>query len=52
MKLFLDREVDEVRLVYTEFFSALNQKPTEMQLLPVQQPGAIAGGWRRQRGGG
>lgn len=40
MKLFLDREVDEVRLVYTEFFSALNQKPTEMQLLPVQQPGA------------
>lgn len=40
MKLFLDREVDEVRLVYTEFFSALNQKPAEMQLLPVQHPGA------------
>lgn len=43
MKLFLDREVDEVRLVYTEFFSALNQKPAEMQLLPVQQPGVGEG---------
>lgn len=42
MKLFLDRQVDEVRLIYTEFRSALSQSPAEIQLLPVQQPAAAA----------
>lgn len=36
--LFLAREVDEVRLVYTEFVNAVTQRPTEVQLLPVVAP--------------
>jgi len=33
---FLSGEVDEVYLVYTEFVSALQQKPVTIKLLPVQ----------------
>jgi F-type H+-transporting ATPase subunit gamma len=36
--LYLSGEVDEVRLVYTEFIGAINQRPVEAQLLPVQPP--------------
>lgn len=34
--LYLNGEVDEVRLVYTEFINAVSQRPVEAQLLPVQ----------------
>ncbi len=40
ISLFLSGAVDEVRLIYTEFISALQQKPTEVQLLPVAPPQA------------
>lgn len=42
ISLFLSGEVDEVRLIYTEFISALQQKPVEIQLLPVAPPRAEA----------
>ena len=35
MSMFLGQEVDEVWLVYTEFISALQQRPVAVQLLPV-----------------
>ena len=34
-KAFSDGEVDEVRLVYTKYHSALTQRPTAVQLLPM-----------------
>jgi F-type H+-transporting ATPase subunit gamma len=36
--LYLKGEVDEVRLVYTEFVNPVTQRPKEVQLLPVQAP--------------
>ena len=36
-KAFSDGEVDEVRLVYTRYQSALTQRPTVVQLLPMPQ---------------
>lgn len=36
--LFVSGQVDEVRLVYTEFVSALQQKAVEVQLLPIVAP--------------
>lgn len=42
MTMFLNRDVDQVRLVYTEFISALQQKPVEVQLLPVPREDAAA----------
>ncbi|MCL5046372.1 MAG: ATP synthase F1 subunit gamma [Actinobacteria bacterium] len=38
MSLFLGGEVDEVRLIYSEFISALQQKPVEVRLLPIVTP--------------
>jgi len=35
MTMFLNQEVDEVRLIYTEFISALQQRPADVQLLPI-----------------
>jgi len=40
--LYLKGEVDEVRLIYTEFASAVSYRPVEVQLLPVQPPEAEA----------
>jgi len=37
--LYLSGQVDEVRLVYTEFVNAVTQRPVEVQLLPVQPSG-------------
>ncbi|NMA79855.1 MAG: ATP synthase F1 subunit gamma [Clostridiales bacterium] len=34
-KQFLDREVDEVKLYFTEFVSTLNQKPRRLPVLPI-----------------
>jgi len=38
VNLYLKGEVDEVRLVYNEFVNTVTQRPTEVQLLPVQPP--------------
>lgn len=35
-ELFINGEVDRVVLVYTHFYSALRQKPTTVQLLPIE----------------
>lgn len=35
MKLYNDKEVDEVYLVYTDFISAITQKPEVIRLLPL-----------------
>ena len=39
-KRFEDGEVDEVRLVYSEFISTMTQTPRDVQLLPVSPPKA------------
>lgn len=36
--LYLNGEVDEVRLLYNEFVNAVTQRPVEVQLLPVVPP--------------
>lgn len=36
--LYLKGEVDEVRLIYTEFVNPVTQRPKEVQLLPVVAP--------------
>lgn len=38
MDLYIKGELDEVNLIYTEFGSALNQKPTMIKLLPIEPP--------------
>ncbi len=38
MNMFLSGEVDEVRLIYTEFISALQQRPVDIYLLPILPP--------------
>jgi len=38
VQLYLSGEVDEVRLIYTEFVNAVSQRPVEAQLLPVVTP--------------
>jgi len=38
VQLYVAGEVDEVRLIYTEFVNAVSQHPTEVQLLPVETP--------------
>jgi F-type H+-transporting ATPase subunit gamma len=40
--LYLKGEVDEVRLVYTEFINPVTQRPKEVQLLPVVAPEGTA----------
>lgn len=35
IKLYLDREVDEIEMVYTQMISAINQKATLMGLIPI-----------------
>ena len=38
MNMFLAGEVDEVRLIYTEFITALQQRPVDVYLLPIVPP--------------
>lgn len=33
-------QIDELHLLYTRFYTAMTQKPTDTQLLPIQQPAA------------
>jgi F-type H+-transporting ATPase subunit gamma len=41
---FLAGEVDEVRLIYTSFRSAVSQKPVIIRLLPIQPASLVAEG--------
>ncbi len=38
VEMFLAGQVDEVRMIYTEFVNPVTQRPTEVQLLPVRPP--------------
>lgn len=38
IKEFLDGEVDAVHIVYSQFVNTLTQKPTIVQLLPIERP--------------
>ena len=38
MRLYQEGEVDEVHLVYTEFVNAIQQRPSILKLLPLEQP--------------
>lgn len=38
VNMYLSGQVDEVRLIYTEFVNPVTQRPVEVQLLPVQAP--------------
>ncbi|HYG59389.1 MAG TPA: ATP synthase F1 subunit gamma, partial [Symbiobacteriaceae bacterium] len=42
--LYLRGEVDEVRLIFTEFINPVTQRPKEIQLLPVVAPEGEAAG--------
>ncbi|MBC9784516.1 F0F1 ATP synthase subunit gamma [Heliobacterium chlorum] len=44
MALYQEGVFDKVELVFTEFFSALTQKPIQMQLLPIPSPSGEAAG--------
>ena len=37
VRAFLDRELDEVRIFYTEMQSAVAMEPVNMQLLPLKK---------------
>lgn len=38
IRLYQDGELDEVHLIYAEFINAIQQKPTMLKLLPIEQP--------------
>ncbi|MGE5675701.1 MAG: ATP synthase F1 subunit gamma [Mycobacterium leprae] len=43
VEMYKKGEVDEVRLVFTEFVNPVTQRPKEIQLLPVEAPAGEAG---------
>ncbi len=38
ISLYEQGEADEVNLIFTEFITTLNQRPTQLKLLPLEQP--------------
>ncbi len=38
IRLYTEREVDEVHLIYTEFMTAISQRPVHVKLLPLKAP--------------
>jgi len=42
MDAYASGEIDDVEVFYTRYQSALTQVPTEIRLLPLEQPGAVA----------
>jgi len=38
MRIYEQGEADEVYLMYTEFVSAINSRPTQVKLLPIEKP--------------
>ena len=47
---FETEEIDQLMLLYTRFFTAITQKPTSAQLLPIQTPGSGGSARRRNKG--
>lgn len=43
VRLYEEKVFDEVYLLYTEFISVINQKPSMMKLLPLEQPESKGG---------
>lgn len=43
IRLYETGEVDEVYLMYTQFLTAISQRPTELKLLPIEPPQGQAG---------
>jgi len=43
IRLYEEGEADEVYLLYTEFVTAMTQRPTQIKLLPMEQPVAKEG---------
>jgi F-type H+-transporting ATPase subunit gamma len=41
--LFLTEQVDEVYICYTEFISAISQRPQSVKFLPIEPPSAVDG---------
>ncbi|MZP30773.1 F0F1 ATP synthase subunit gamma [Heliobacterium undosum] len=50
MELYEQGTVDQVQLVFTEFYSALTQKPVQMQLLPIPAQAGEAGAAEDSKG--
>lgn len=44
IQLYLSGELDEVRILYTEFINPVTQRPTEIQLLPLPAPAEAEAG--------
>lgn len=44
IQLYLSGEVDEVRILYTEFINPVSQRPVEVQLLPLPAPAQAEAG--------
>jgi F-type H+-transporting ATPase subunit gamma len=40
---FETEEIDQLYLIYTRFYTAMTQKPVDIQLLPIQTPGGDEG---------
>lgn len=43
ISLYQSGELDEVHLVYTEFITAISQRPTQIKLLPIKHPKGALG---------
>jgi len=43
IRLYEQGEADEVYLLYTEFVTAMTQRPAQIQLLPIEQPAGTQG---------
>ena len=43
VRLYEQGEADEVYLLYTEFVTAMTQRPAQIQLLPIEQPAGTQG---------
>ncbi|MHB1653167.1 MAG: ATP synthase F1 subunit gamma [Desulfitobacteriaceae bacterium] len=43
IRLYQNGELDEVYLIYTEFITAIQQRPTMLKLLPIEQPAGKLG---------
>lgn len=41
IRLYSERQIDEVRLIYTEFINAISQRPVTVKLLPIDPPETV-----------
>ena len=49
-KAFETEEIDQLFLLYTRFYTAITQKPVDVQLLPIQTPSAEENGGEHKGG--